>query len=229
MKFSALPYQLFNWVPFCDVSTVYVLNCTAGDNANKNNAGLIIRQLSAQALLKLTAGAVDFTAEDARKLAKTANCLAAFIDDRLVGYAWFRGGHIPADMNTPGAPFRGFDLELGEAAQYLFKVYVDEQYRGYRINQFLCQALARRVAAQGQELLVTLTAWDNVAFRKSAERMGFKSIGQCVEWTFKTKSFYLFAKEEASVARYAAPYSVGGRRRHDDRRRWSSQTHFRPL
>lgn len=228
MKFSALPYQLFSRLPFCDVSTVYVLDCAPGQDADKYGAGMIVRQLSAEALLKLTAGAVDFNAEDARKLAKSANCLAAFLNDRLVGYVWFRGGHIPADMNTPGAPFRGFDLELAESAQYLFKVYVDEQYRGHRVNQFLCQALGRRIAAQGQELLVTLTAWDNTAFRKSAERMGFRSIGQCVEWTFKTKSFYLFAKEDASVVRYAAPYSVGGRR-HDDRRRWSSQSHFRPL
>lgn len=131
--------------------------------------------------------------------------VAAFIDHRLVGYLWYRDGVIPSEMNTPGDPFNGFDLQLSDSTQYLFKVFVDKQCRGLGINTHLCRELAKRLEAQGCDQLVTLTAWENIAFRRSAERMGFKSIGNCIELATQGKSIYFFAKEDASIVRYVAP------------------------
>jgi len=183
MNVFEYPYQLFSKLPFCDVSIVYVLNC---------------KQLPALAPCEADLR-IDFTAEDASQLAGVANCLAGFIDNRLVGYVWYRDGLIPSEMNTPGDPFNGFDLQLSDASQYLFKVFVDENYRGLKINQYLCNALGEQLAAQGCDHLVTLTAWENTAFRKSAERVGFENIGNCIELATQGKSIYFFAKNDSSI------------------------------
>jgi len=115
-----------------------------------------------------------------------------------------------SEQNTPGEPFKGFDLQLGDSSQYLFKVFVDENYRGQGINQVLCGELARRLAAQGCDHLITLTAWENAAFRKSVERMGFKNIGNCIELATQGKSIYFFAKHSASIVQYVAPGAIVG-------------------
>ena len=217
MKLSTSAYQLFSQLPSCDVACVYVLDCTQHQEPPQTDLDLVIRQVSAESLEKITQGAAyDFTAKDAEEIADTANCLAAFVDDQLAGYLWYRDGEIPAEMNTPGAPFRGFDLELGDTTQYLFKVFVHEHYRGHRINQFLCQELARQLVAQGYDKIVTLTAWENAAFRKSAERMGFIKTGQCVEWTTHSKSIYYFAKEDTTIVRFSAPHVTGEKQHLED-------------
>ena len=206
MKLSTSAYQLFSQLPSCDVACVYVLDCTQHQEQPQTDLDMVIREVSAESLLKITqGGAYDFAARDAEQLATVANCLAAFVEDQLVGYLWYRGGDIPAEMNTPGAPFRGFDLELSDTTQYLFKVFVHKHYRGHRVNQTLCKELAHRLAVQGYEKLVTLTAWDNAAFRKSAEHMGFRNMSQCVEWTTHKKSIYYFPKEDNLFVRFANP------------------------
>lgn len=217
MKLSTSAYHLFSRLPSFDVACVYVLDCAQHLEPAKSDVNVVIRRVSAQSLLEISEGALGFVAQDVQQLANEASCLAAFIGDQLVGYLWFRDGHIPASMNTPGAPFRGFDLELGDATQYLFKVFVDEQYRGYRINQLLCEELARQLAAQGYKHLVTLTAWENAAFRRSAERMGFEKLGQCVEVTTHKKSIYYFAADNPSIVRFAVPDSAGEKQPLEDK------------
>ena len=96
-------------------------------------------------------------------------------------------------------------------------MFVHEQYRGYRINQLLCQELTRQLVARGYDKIVTLTAWDNAAFRKSAERMGFIKTGQCDEWTTHSKSIYYFAKEDATILRFSAPDVSAEKQRLEDK------------
>jgi len=204
------PYQLLSQLPFCDVAIVYLLDCTELSQRSASDARLTIRQVAAQELLDTTQGSFDFDADDARQLANSAHCLAGFIDDRLAGYLWYSEGRIPSEQNTPGEPFKGFDLQLGDSSQYLFKVFVDENYRGQRINEVLCRELAQRLAAQGCDHLITLTAWENAAFRKSVERMGFKNIGNCIELATQGKSIYFFAKHNTSIVQYVAPGAIVG-------------------
>jgi len=204
------PYQLLSQLPFCDVSIVYLLDCAEFSERPASDARLTFRQLAAQELLNTTQGSYDFDAEDARQLASSAHCLAGFIDDRLVGYLWYSEGRIPSEQNTPGEPFKGFELQLGDSSQYLFKVFVDENYRGLGINQALCRELALRLAAQGCDHLITLTAWENATFRKSVERIGFQNIGNCIELATQGKSIYFFAKDNAAIVQYVAPRAIVG-------------------
>jgi len=170
-----------------------------------SDARLTFRQPTAQELLDTTQGGYDFNAEDARQLANSAHCLAGFINDRLAGYLWYSEGRIPSELNTPGEPFNGFDLRLSDSSQYLFKVFVAENYRGLGINQCLCRELAQRLTVLGYDHLITLTAWQNTAFRKSVEHMGFKNIGNCIELATQSKSIYFFAKHNSAIVRYVAP------------------------
>ncbi len=145
---------------------------------------------------------MDFSQGELNRLWSSCECIAAFKDESLVGYAWYADGTISAELNTAGPPFSGCAMELAADTQYLFKVFVHPAHRGESINVLMCEALGDELQRRGYRRLVTLTEWNNRAFRHSVEPMGFRSIGHCTEWVFGNRSRYRLPDHLDEIARF---------------------------
>lgn len=200
-------YRLSNRLVPCDIAVIYLLELAPQRTRRKATAcaGLEIRALSEVDLVQLYHPDMDFSVGEADQLWSTCECIGAFSGPTLVGYAWHADGYVSAELNTAGPPFQGCAMELTSDTQYLFKVFVHPAHRRQSINVAMCETLGDNLARRGYRNLVTLTDWNNRAFQRSIEPMGFRSIGHCTEWVFANRSRYKLPDHLGQIAQFSAP------------------------
>jgi len=207
--FKRLTDLLYRWsnrlVPF-DIAVIYLLELTPErtSSAATNRNDITVRALRETDQIQLQQPDMDFSAGEATRLWSSCECIGAFKGETLVAYAWHADGYIDAELNTAGPPFSGCAMELAADTQYLFKVFVHPAHRGQNINVLMCQSLGEELSRRGYRRLVTLTEWNNRAFRNSVEPMGFRAIGYCTEWVFGNRSRYKLPGHLDEIARFSA-------------------------
>jgi len=206
-------YAWFNRLMPFDIAVIYVLDLSRQSVISKEptmgekkpTMGEIeIRSLKEADLLQLLDPVMDFSDGEANRLWASCECIGAFSGDSLVGYAWHATGLIGAYLNTAGPPFKGCAMKLSKDTHYLFKVFVHPEHRGQGINVAMCERLSEDLEHQGCRQLITLTEWNNRAFRSSVEPMGFRAIGHCAEWVFANRSRYRLPDHLNHIARFTA-------------------------
>jgi len=207
--FKYIVDRLYGWsnllMPF-DIAVIYLLELTPQSNtsAYARQKDIIVRPLRKADQIQLQQPDMDFSAGEANRLWSSCECIGAFKGEELVGYAWHADGHIGAELNTTGPPFSGCAMELAADTQYLFKVFVHPAHRGQSINVLMCEILGDELRRRGYRRLVTLTEWNNHAFRNSVEPMGFRAIGHCTEWVLSNRSRYKLPDHLDDIARFSA-------------------------
>ena len=77
-----------------------------------------------------------------------------------------------------GASDMKWDDETGEGEFYYDSVAVDPAYRGYGIGSALFDAMDRRAAQLGHDVVGLLVDLDNPSAEKLYERLGFRTVGE---------------------------------------------------
>lgn len=121
-------------------------------------------------------------------------CVAATIDDEVVGVIFLGSGTIPARHNSGGSAFKGIAVDSPNGAFYLFKVDVLASHRGRKINAAMISYAVSTLQSKGLVSIVTTTDWTNEPFLKSTKRLGFLSRGHASEFVFSGRHAYLLPK-----------------------------------
>ena len=122
------------------------------------------------------------------------SCIAATIDEDIVGIIFLGSGTIPARHNSGGSSFNGIAVDTPDGAFYLFKVDVLASFRGKRVNAAMIAFAIHALESKGLQSIVTTTDWTNQPFLKSANRLGFVRCGHASEFVFSNKHAYLLPK-----------------------------------
>ncbi len=121
-------------------------------------------------------------------------CVAATVNSNVVGVIFLGSGFVPARHNSGGGRFNGIAVEVPHGCFYLFKVDVDPEHRGKRINAAMIAFAVDELASEGLTAIVTTTDWTNVSFLKSSARLGFQVKGYASEFVFAGTHLYQLPK-----------------------------------
>jgi len=121
-------------------------------------------------------------------------CIAAASNGKIAGVIFLSAGFVPARHNSGGGRFDGIAVEVPHGCLYLFKVDVDPEHRGKRINAAMITFAVDELLGEGLEAIVTTTDWTNTSFLKSAARLGFQLKGHASEFVFASTHLYQLPK-----------------------------------
>ncbi|MEM6708671.1 MAG: hypothetical protein AAF648_07785 [Pseudomonadota bacterium] len=119
----------------------------------------------------------DFVAE---ATARGDRCVANFLGDELVGYAWIAYGPTPH--------LDGVWCETGSPDRYAYKAFTHPRFRGKRLRGTF-HALEADDAAFGVTHSVSFIAWWNRSSMKAIARNQAVRIGWAGYWTIGTRRF----------------------------------------
>lgn len=117
------------------------------------------------------------------ELAQDGDCADGKVVGIMVGY----DGALLHSLRRPveeafaarfGASDMKWDDETGEGEFYYDSVAVDPAYRGYGIGSALFDAMDRRAAQLGHDVVGLLVDLDNPSAEKLYERLGFRTVGE---------------------------------------------------
>jgi len=118
-------------------------------------------------------------------------CVGVYAGSVLAGYTFFCTGPVEAQRNSGGSAFTGIAMEFSESVRYLYKAYVLPKYRGKQIAQHIIRFALTDFKQSGVEFIVTTTDWTNTAFLRTADVIGFKSLGLAGEYKLFGKHRYV--------------------------------------
>jgi len=116
--------------------------------------------------------------------------IAAKVHNEVVGVCFLATMSIVSRHNRGGDNFHGIGIRLPANTQFLFKVEVEPDWRGQRINAAMIRFAIEQLGTKQLAQIVTTTDWRNQAFLNSAYRQGFQNVGWASEFVLAGKHFY---------------------------------------
>ena len=116
---------------------------------------------------------------DAVRLEKTNHqCLAAFVDKQLAGYAWYAFEGIQAKYNRGGDENSGVALTFPRHMTFMYKGFTHKKFRGRGLYGLLQQNALSLFSSLGITTLLSTADWTNEAALASCTRLGFQPVGR---------------------------------------------------
>lgn len=110
-------------------------------------------------------------------------CFGAFVGNQLAGYLWLAFDSIEAVHNRGDSEATGVAMSFREDAVFLYKAFVQPQFRGRRLYADLMHAAGCWIYQHhGVRFVIATTDWTNYSALRSCHRQGFRSLGRV--WRF---------------------------------------------
>lgn len=121
----------------------------------------------------VTSGLLGYAEEDISRVEKEiAICIAVIDQGRLAGICWY--------AIKPYPHTKGYTAYMHPDYVCGYGLNISHEYRGQGIHAVLVQRVQNWMAAHNKKGLLLAINFDNLASRRSAEKMGFSKLG----WSF---------------------------------------------
>jgi len=195
MLLKSFFYRALNKVCRADITQVLFVDRHTF-TAAKLSEDIVCRILNSRDLLNLSAegkfGLNNAFITDFKELRFL--CIGATVNGKIIGVIFLSSGLTPARHNSGGARFNGIAVETPSSSFYLFKVDVDSEHRGKRVNAAMISFAVNSLSSDGLDSIVTTTDWTNTPFLKSAMRLGFQRRGYASEFVVAATHLYQLPK-----------------------------------
>lgn len=143
--------------------------------------GYEIRVVSTSELAELRrSGLVNAQVGDAPEHAKNNRVLiGAFVDSRLVSFAWIAQQAVAGKDNYSRSPHLGTSIGLSEGSAFVYNAWTDPDHRGNRLMASLLEWAVRNQITSSQSLLTTID-WSNDRSCRAFEHLGMHKLGLIV-------------------------------------------------